>query len=118
MRTLSDIDSDGYAKPIRLNDWGYQAYFTKIVESDYGTRSVNEQDPETRLKQGTQVHVKWPDGTITLEKLVGEPYTEMVQDQGHLPQAVHSVTLHVPIQARGVISKVAVEDLRVKIAGK
>ena len=84
MRTISDIDRDGYASPVRINDWGYQAYFTKAVASDFGTLGVNEQDPETRLKAGMKVHVKWPDGTITLETIVGYPYSERVNDMGNV----------------------------------
>lgn len=114
MRIVADVDEAGYSKVIRMDDWGYQAYFIKVQESDFGTRGIRDQDPKNRLVAGMKVHVKWDDGSITLEEIVGKPHVESVSDWGHTTQ-VKSEVLFVQGNLKGNVVRIPLENLRVKI---
>jgi len=83
MKIVEKKDEDGWCMPVVVNDWGVDAYFLRAQKSDMGTWGIQEQDQSQRLSEGDRVQVRWPNGKVTFEKIVGESHSVTIGDMGH-----------------------------------
>lgn len=110
---VENVDPNGFAKPIEVNDWGMPEWYLQAVKSDMGTWGHSDQDPAQRLNAGDVVEVLWPNGDITIETLNGEPVYSSVSDHGHIYPTTY-VRLSVTATVRGQQTHVSLDGLRMR----
>ncbi len=95
----------------RFNDWGVD-YFAEEGKglSAHGTSDARKYG--LRIKAGDELHVRWPDGSVTREKVVLHPMRREVSDMGK----TYPVTFALPGIAasdRGMQHFVALDEVDV-----
>lgn len=93
-----DVDADGFYKLQHVNDWGVDGWFLWLTSHP---GDMNGQDQSARLRHGSKVEVKWPDGTTSKETIVAFHVRVTVGDMGHSYQTT-TENLFVTHFVRGV----------------
>lgn len=96
-----------FVKIITLDDWGAKGYYLKAKKSAAGTWGHEGQDQTFRLKNGDELEVRWPDGSITKTRARIVEVTETVHDHGH-EYPTRSENLYLSVRVGG--TKVDLDD--------
>ena len=75
-----DVDANGFHKLQHVNDWGVDGWFLWLTSHP---GDMSGQDQSVRLRDGTKVEVKWPEGTVSKEVIVAKKEIVTVGDMGH-----------------------------------
>lgn len=62
MPIVEDVDKQGFAKIITVNDWEHERHYLRAVKSNSGTWGHNDQDEAQLLKHGDKLIVKLASG--------------------------------------------------------
>jgi len=101
-----------------------EAKWLKVTTTDYygawetlGQKPSDAEFRNPREKAGTVLEVRWPDGTITKEKLAVEHGHDSAQiDMNNHPDHFGTQTLYVHRTVNGLRQKIRLKDLRFRLA--